>query len=132
MEQISLSSQRQAYLFHKGHIQPMYKTQSHALSMDFLGQNKELNLHIRRDGSTKYSPEPDFKFVVIEKFLSIENEFAIRDGLLLNSYFFLKNLGQSDERAFGLEKSDVVIEQVPLVYHPIEKLQLKRSSHQAL
>lgn len=88
--------------------------------------NKELNLHIRPDGSTKYNNEPDFKFVVIEKFLSIENEFALREGLLLNSYFFLKRLGVSDEKAFGLEKSDIIIEQIPLVYQPITNIKLNR------
>lgn len=89
--------------------------------------NQELNLHIRPDGSTRYNPEPDFRFVVLEKFLSVENEFALREGLLLNAYFFLKNLGLSDEKAFGLDKSDVEIEQVPLVYHAIEKIALKRN-----
>lgn len=88
--------------------------------------NKELNLHIRPDGSTRYNNEPDFKFVVIEKFLSVENEFAIREGLLLNSYFLLKRLGLSDEKAFGLDKSDVVVEHVPLVYHPLGSIPLKR------
>lgn len=88
--------------------------------------NKELNLHIRPDGSGKYNNEPDFKFVVIEKFLSIENEFTMRDGLLLKYYFFLKQLGQSDEKAFGLEKSDVVTEDVPFVYQPAPKFQLTR------
>lgn len=89
--------------------------------------NKELNLHIRPDGSSKYNNEPDFKFVVIEKFLSIENEFAMREGLLLNGYFFLKRLGVSDEKAFGLEKSDVEIEQIPLVYQPIKNIKLDRA-----
>ncbi|MGL2993535.1 KUP/HAK/KT family potassium transporter [Flavobacterium sp. TSSA_36] len=88
--------------------------------------NKELNLHIRPDGSSKYNTEPDFKFVVIEKFLSIENEFALREGILLNSYFLLKRLGVSDEKAFGLEKSDVEVEQIPLVYQPITNIVLKR------
>jgi KUP system potassium uptake protein len=88
--------------------------------------NKELNLHIRPDGSSKYNNEPDFKFVVIEKFLSIENEFALREGLLLNGYFYLKHLGVSDEKAFGLEKSDVIIEQIPLVYQPITNIKLNR------
>ncbi len=88
--------------------------------------NRELNLHIRPDGSTRYNPDPDFKFVVIEKFLSAENEFALREGVLLNSYFFLKRLGQSDQDAFGLDKSDVVIEQIPLVYHPVGKIKLER------
>ena len=70
---------------------------------------QELNLHTRADGSTKYNREPDFKFVVIEKYLSVENELVLKDGLLLNSYFFLKHLGLSDEKAFGLDKSDVVV-----------------------
>lgn len=88
--------------------------------------NKELNLHIRPDGSTKYNPEPDFKFVVIEKFLSVENDYAFREGLLLNAYFKLKDLGLSDEKAFGLDKSDVILEHIPLIYHPIQNVQLVR------
>lgn len=88
--------------------------------------NKELNLHIRSDGSSKYNNEPDFKFVVIEKFLSIENEFVLREDLLLNGYFFLKHLGVSDEKAFGLEKSDVIVEQISLVYQPITNIKLNR------
>lgn len=87
---------------------------------------KELNLHIRPDGSTKYNAQPDFKFIVIEKFLSVENEFALKDGLLLNSYFFLKGLGQSDEKAFGLDKSDVIVEDIPLIYHPVQQVELTR------
>jgi KUP system potassium uptake protein len=89
--------------------------------------NKELNLHIRPDGSSKYNNEPDFKFIVLEKFLSIESEFTLREGLLLNGYFFLKRLGVSDEKAFGLEKSDVEVEQIPLVYHPITIIKLDRN-----
>ena len=88
--------------------------------------NQELNLHLRPDGSTKYNPEPDFKFIVIEKFVSVENEFKLREGLIMNTYFFLKNLGQRDEKAFGLDKSDVVVEQFPIVFTPIEHVDLVR------
>ncbi|MFM6984886.1 MAG: KUP/HAK/KT family potassium transporter [Chitinophagaceae bacterium] len=91
-----------------------------------LVKQRELKLHIRPDGSTKYNSEPDFKFVILEKFISIENEFTVREGLLMNAYFKLKSLGQSDERAFGLEKSDVQIEQVPLIYHPASSVELDR------
>lgn len=93
-----------------------------------LVKNRELNLHIRPDGSTKYNPEPDFKFVVIEKFLSLENEFGLVENVLLNSYFFLKKIGQSDEKAFGLDKSDVVIEDVPMLVQPVQKIPLKRAN----
>lgn len=92
--------------------------------------NKELNLHIRPDGSTKYNNEPDFKFVVLEKYLSVENAFEIKDSLLLNSYRYLKHMGISDEKAFGLDKSDVITEQVPLVYQPIENIDLIREDYE--
>ncbi len=91
--------------------------------------NKELNLHNRPDGSTKYNNEPDFKFIVIKKFLSVENEFSLREGLLLNAYFFLKRLGQRDEVAFGLDKSDVTVEHIPLVYQPVSNMELKREEN---
>jgi KUP system potassium uptake protein len=87
---------------------------------------KELNLHVRPDGSTRYNPEPDFRFVVIEKFLSVENEFALREGLLLHSYFMLKRLGQSDEKAFGLDKNAVEVEEIPFIYQPATKIELTR------
>lgn len=80
----------------------------------------------RPDGSTKYNAEPDFKFVVIERFLSAENEFSLRDGILLNAYFWLKRFGQSDEAAFGLDKSDVVVEDIPLIYPHMRKVNLQR------
>ena len=88
--------------------------------------NKEMNLHNRPNGSTKYNAEPDFKFVVIERFLSVENELSIKNKILLKAYFHLKEFGTSDEKAFGLDKSDVIEEQVALVYEPIESVDLVR------
>ena len=45
---------------------------------------------------------------------------------MLHSYFCLKRLGQSDEMAFGLDKSDVTVEQIPLVCQPVTNIELKR------
>ena len=89
-------------------------------------ENKELNLHILADGSSKYNAEPDFKFIIVEKYFSVENELPIRDMLLLKSFFILKNLGLSDIKAFGLDKSDVEIEEIPLVYQLPQNIGLKR------
>ncbi len=107
-------------------IQPKTELYFKKIVMELVA-NKELSLHIRPDGSTKYNAEPDFKFVVIEKFLSVENEFSLSEGLLLQAYFRLKDLGQSDEKAFGLDKSDVVVEHVPLIYQPVQNIDLKRN-----
>lgn len=89
-------------------------------------QNEELNLHLRYNGSTRYNSNFDFKFILLEKFLSVENEFALREGLLLKSYFFLKRLAQKDQKAFGIDKSDVLIEQIPVLYQPWQELKLIR------
>ena len=94
--------------------------------MQDLVQQNELNLHTRPDGSTKYNAEPDFKFVILEKFLSVENEFSVKEGWLINSYFILKRMSISDTKAFGLDKSDVVVEELPMVYQPTTNISLNR------
>lgn len=106
-------------------VQPKVELYFKKIVQDLV-KNQELNLHIRPDGSTKYNGEPDYKFIILEKFLSVENELSIKDGLLMNAYYFLKRLSLSDARAFGLDKSDVAIEKLPIVYQPILKLTLER------
>jgi len=106
-------------------IQPRVELYFKKIVQDLV-RAKQLNLHIRPDGSSKYNNAPDYKFIILEKFLSVENEFAIRDGLLLHAYYWLKSLSISDTKAFGLDKSDVEIEKIPIVYQPITKLQLER------
>lgn len=106
-------------------IQPKTELYFKKIVQDLVN-DQELNLHNRPDGSTKYNSSPDFKFVVFQKFLSVENEFAMKEGVILNSYFLLKRLGQSDEAAFGLDKNDVQIEHIPLVYQPIKQIEITR------
>lgn len=94
--------------------------------IDDLIANKELNLHLRNNGSTKYNPSIDFKFIVLQAYLSVDNEFAIKESITLKSYFFLKQFAQKDEQAFGLDRNDVLIEHIPLVYQPVKAFELKR------
>jgi KUP system potassium uptake protein len=88
--------------------------------------NKEFKLKLNDSAVMKYNTEPDFKFVVIEKFLSVENEFSLHWGIVLNSYLWLKKHSLNDQEAFGLDKSDVVVEQFSLVYQPVENLIIER------
>lgn len=91
-----------------------------------LTDSGELKLLPDHEVTHKYHEGADFRFVLIEKFLSAENDLKFRDSMLLNAYFLLKRIGQSDEKAFGLDKSDVEIEHVPLVYQPVPDTQLAR------
>jgi KUP system potassium uptake protein len=68
----------------------------------------------------------DIRYVLIEKFLSVENEFSMKEGFILKSYFALKNMGQSDKKAFGLDMSDTEIEHIPMVVAPVTSVKLKR------
>jgi KUP system potassium uptake protein len=36
-------------------------------------------------------------------------------------------MGQGDEEAFGLDKSDVEVEHIPLVYQPVQYIPLTRN-----
>jgi KUP system potassium uptake protein len=88
--------------------------------------DKELNIISRYPSLKKYNLISDFKFVLMEKFLSYENEFNLRESFILRSYFFIKHMGQSDTKAFGLDTSETLIEKIPLVVHPVTNLKLTR------
>ncbi|MFA7447736.1 MAG: KUP/HAK/KT family potassium transporter [Weeksellaceae bacterium] len=92
-------------------------------------RNKEFGLDKVRNSSFKYNHELDFKFIVIEKFLSVENEFGFLEGIIIKMYYLLKKYAQKDVQAFGLDKSDVLIEQIPFVFQPVHDLNLIRRHH---
>lgn len=87
---------------------------------------KELDITSRYESLSKYNLAADFRFVILERFLSVENEFALKDGFVLNTYFMLRNLAQTDAKAFGLDTSDISIEKIPLVISPAANVKLKR------
>ncbi len=68
----------------------------------------------------------DFRFVILERFLSYDNEFAFREGFILNTYFSIIKLAQSDPEAYGIDSDQAVVEKVPLVVAPVTKINLRR------
>jgi KUP system potassium uptake protein len=88
----------------------------------------ELDAKRLSDLSLKYHNEPEFKFIIIERFLSIENEFVVLDDVVFNTYFFLKQIGLGDIKAFGLERSNVQVEYVPLVYQPAKEIRITKAN----
>lgn len=94
--------------------------------IDDLIENQELNLHLRDNKRTKYNINMDFKFIILAKYLSVDNEFKLKEGFILKSYFLLKRLAQREIKAFGLDRSDVIIEHFPLIYQPSSVDSLKR------
>ena len=71
-------------------------------------------------------PVNDFRFVILERFLSYDNEFSAREGFILNSYFSILKLARTDTEAYGIDRNLSVIEKVPLVIAPLSNIELKR------
>jgi KUP system potassium uptake protein len=92
--------------------------------VDEMVQRGELDLKAKPEPYAKYNDTHDFKFVVLEKFLSADNDLGVRDGFITNAYMALKSISLSDIESWGLEESDTVLEKVPLVINPASKIAL--------
>ena len=60
----------------------------------------------------------DFRFVVLEKVLSYDNQLTFQERFIMNGYFFINRFAISDQQLFGLDTSDVALEKVPLTVKP--------------
>jgi KUP system potassium uptake protein len=89
-------------------------------------RNNEVDIRSRYKSLNKNNIIGDFRFIVIEKFLSYENELPFYEKLILNIYDVLKFFSLSEEKAFGLDTSSVTVEAVPLIITPPKELNMKR------
>ncbi len=89
-------------------------------------RNKEVDITSRYESLNRQNVIGDFRFVVLEKFLSFENDLPFREQVIMNLYFSVKGFTTPEDRWFGLDSSSVKIEKVPLVIRPVENVKLKR------
>jgi KUP system potassium uptake protein len=89
-------------------------------------KNKEVDVTSRYESFNKQNRIGDFRFVVLEKYLSIENDLSLFEQVIMKAHFFIKNFIPGEDKWFGLEASAVKIEKVPLVIQPVESVHLKR------
>jgi KUP system potassium uptake protein len=88
--------------------------------------NKEVNITSRYESLERSNIVGDFSFIVMEKYLSQDNDLPILERLIMKFYFWLKEISLSEERGFGLDASTVTIEKFPLIVAPVTNLRLKR------
>lgn len=86
----------------------------------------EVDIRSRYESLNKHNVIGDFRFVVLEKFLSYENDLPIWENVIMKAYFFIKEFTTSEDKWFGLDSSAVKVEKVPLVIKPVEKIELKQ------
>jgi KUP system potassium uptake protein len=88
--------------------------------------NKEVNIVSRYESLERGKVTGDFSFVVMEKYLSQDNDLPFWERLIMKFHFWLKEISLSEERGFGLDASTVVVEKFPLIVAPVTNLKLKR------
>jgi KUP system potassium uptake protein len=88
--------------------------------------NKEVNVTSRYESQQRNNVVGDFQFVVMEKFLSQDNELPFMERIIMHLYFWIKEISLSEEKGFGLQQSNVSVEKYPLVVAPSSKFKLNR------
>jgi len=112
--------------FHLGfRIPPRIDVLFRKVIEDMVGR-KEFDIISQYESLKKNKLSADFRFVIMEKFLSYDNEFSIREGFILHSYFALRKLELTEAEAFGLDTSDFCVEKIPFVVKPVSDIALKR------
>lgn len=94
--------------------------------LEEMESDHELEFRSKYESIKKGDFHTDICYILTERFLSVENEFTLRDDLILDAYFALKRMALSDREAFGLDPNLTVVEQVPLVIQQRSELPLKR------
>ena len=89
-------------------------------------QNHEVDITSRYESLNKNNVIGDFRFVVLEKYLSSDNELPIYEKIVLDIYYLMKPITLSEESAFGLDTSSVTVEKVPILISPGREINLKR------
>ncbi len=89
-------------------------------------KNKEVDITSRYESLSRQNVIGDFRFVVLEKFLSFENDLPFAEEIIMDIYFWVKSFTTPEDRWFGLDSSSIKIEKVPLIIRPVENVKLKR------
>jgi KUP system potassium uptake protein len=94
--------------------------------MQELNESQELGIYSKYESLKSKDFHTDITYVIIESFFSIENELSIKEDFIMDVYFNIKQLSQSDQKAFGLDNDMTVVEHVPLIIKANEQSLLKR------
>jgi len=88
--------------------------------------NKEVNIISRYESLASTNTVGDFQFMVMEKYLSQDNELPFIERVIMKLHFWLKEHSLSEEKGFGLDVANVTVEKFPLIVAPVTNLRLKR------
>jgi KUP system potassium uptake protein len=97
------------------------------LALDDLEKNKEVTTVSRHPALEKYNIQGDIRFVLHSSFLSYENDLPFKQNVVMRAYYFLRHwFSLREDKAYGLDASNVVIESEPIIFSEIKDMKLER------
>jgi KUP system potassium uptake protein len=94
-----------------------------------LSFNHEIDLLSNYPSLRKYEIGADFRFIIIHRIRNFDFRFTGKERFVLDNYTVLDKLSLSNVNAYGLDASNVMVEEVPLVIVAHEDHLLKRIYH---
>jgi KUP system potassium uptake protein len=91
-----------------------------------LATKREINISTRYETIERNRTPGDFQFIVLEKYLSHDNELPFLERVIMKFYFWLKGISLSEEKGFSLDQSNVTVEKFPLIIGEVTRLPLRR------
>ncbi|WP_449586259.1 KUP/HAK/KT family potassium transporter [Niabella pedocola] len=88
--------------------------------------NNEVNIISRYESLASSNTVGDFQFMVMEKYLSPDNDLPFMEKIIMKLHFLIKQISLSEEKGFGLDLSNVTVEKFPLIVAPVTSVKLNR------
>ena len=99
------------------------------LAIEDMQKMGEVTLTSRHPALQHYNIPGDVRFVLLSSFLSHENELSFKQHFVMRAYYFIRRwLSVREDEAYGLDASNVVIENVPVVVREPKKVELTREN----
>jgi len=91
-----------------------------------LVKSGEIDITSKYYSLSKHNVPGDFRFIIIDRVLTVDTELSTIERFVMNAYDVVKKFSQSSVNAYGLDTSNVMIEQVPLGIVPLSENGFKR------
>jgi len=89
-------------------------------------KNREIDITSKFHSLAKHSVPGDFRFIIIDRVLTIDTELTTYEKFIMNAYDVVKSFSLSSIKAYGLDTSNVMTEQVPLGIVPLQDSEFRR------
>ena len=89
-------------------------------------KNGEVDITSKYYSLSKHNVPGDFRFIIIDRVLTVDTELKTMERFIMNAYDVVKKFSLNSINAYGLDTSNVLVEQVPLGITPLQDQELKR------